>query len=455
MLSGSWPWVAVVGLAMVAQARLARTQFGSWLAPPAFFASLWVIFVASCLVVAPEYRIWPGVLWFFAMNCTVHLGAVLGSSLGMSAGKAPRGAAVRVPSARVMSIAIAGCVVLGLAAGEVLLRSAGQSVLVFASRERLTVMALGFSRLRYEQAGFREPTAFVFLSVFVYAGAYFSGMLFAVSRRPLHRAGALAIFVPALLIAATLTTRASILYCAINWVAGYLATIVWLGRARAYSRLSRKVIAGATIAALLAVAAYAGLQTLRSGAALKFDTSIEEALEYGLENAKAAYVGSLAAFSGWFARNWDTADAPAWGRYTFASTLQWFGARYRRFPDAQISPDPDAPVTNVYTIYRQFAEDFTLPGAGVLTFLIGLAGGWSYIAVGRGSLLALPPLVLFYQISLGSLTGFALRDTTLQVAFALLVCYVLATAGLRLPAAGKGRPALAPPPKRRHVGAAG
>ena len=76
----TWPLsAAVVGL-LILQTNLARNQLGSWLAPGAFFGLMWAVVGVLSLSIAPEFRIWPGILWVLFMSCTAHLGALLVSS---------------------------------------------------------------------------------------------------------------------------------------------------------------------------------------------------------------------------------------------------------------------------------------------------------------------------------------------------------------------------------------
>jgi len=76
-MDATWPASAAVGILMIVQAQLARRQLGGWLAPGALFCLTWTTATVSSLLIAPEYRIWPGVLWVFFMTCTAHLGGLL------------------------------------------------------------------------------------------------------------------------------------------------------------------------------------------------------------------------------------------------------------------------------------------------------------------------------------------------------------------------------------------
>lgn len=424
-MSDAWAYAAVVALLMGVQALIARLQFGSWLAPGAFFCAIWFAFVVSSLVAAPEYRIWPGVLWFFFMTCTVHVGALLTWDECRACRKTQRFPASRWdPQLRPLALLICMCVALGIAAVAVLLAYRGQSIVALFSPNVLAQIGLQYAILRYSGIGFREPIPYLLLNVLVYLGGLLSGAMFAVAPSRALKLLSWLIFLPGLAISMVLTTRASLLYLGMNWLSAYLACRICLEQSAAWFRLGART---ATLAVMLVVALiifYVALQAVRSGAVEKGEGTTQQAIEYGLANAKAAYIGSLTAFSIWFERDWDIGKPLFLGRYTFASLMQWLGYRFQRFEDAQISPDPDAPVTNVYTLYRQLGEDFSLPGSLLIMLAFGALGTVAFRQTRLGRSMYVVPLAVVYHITIGSLTGFSLRDSTLQLAMVMFLIYV-------------------------------
>ncbi|MGH7842297.1 MAG: O-antigen polymerase [Candidatus Binataceae bacterium] len=416
-----WTLALLVELLLVLQVVLATIQFRSWQAPGAFFALLWTIFVAACLIVAPEYKIWPGVIWFFLMSCVVQLGATAGKACVGSSSARSR---TRALSVRALRWGVSICTVLGIIGVEILLRSVGRGFSTLISPTDLFVTGIVFSYERYAVAGFREPAGFVALLTFIYFGAYLSGALFVVAERARTRAATMLIAVPALLVGLTLTTRGPLLVTAVNWAAAYLTISIWRGREKAFVLLDyrRSVAIGAAIVGLILV--YVGLQSIRNGDVIREHAKRESQVEWGLANAKSAFVGSLPAFSHWFEDKWDVGTPQTWGAYAFATDLQWLGVPSENFSEVPVSPDLDAPPTNMFTIYRIFAQDFGVPGSALFMLLFGILGGWAYESVKRGNLASAPFLIVFYQISFISLTGFGLRGTTLQGAFLLLIIFM-------------------------------
>ena len=415
----------MVEVLLLLQAWLATRSGRSWLAPGAFYAILWASFVGSSLILAPDYDIWPGVLWFFLMSVMVQIGAALG---GSSSRHDPRlfGKMRRnPPPTRALRRTIWLCIVLGVAGVEILLRSAGEGLTSLLNPEKVFLTGMVFSYLRYKSSAYREPTGFVFFTMLLYFAGCLAGVLFAVSHRLRDRLPAWLIFAPTLLIGITLTTRAPIIFVGINWASSYLATVIWGGQRGLRLRFGLKTTTRVSIIAAALVAVYVGLGEIRSGVALVPRADPHAAAQVGIATAKSAYIGSMAVFSRWFEQNWDRVPTPTMGEYTFASALQWLhpGKDYARFEEQEVSSDPNAPTTNVCTIYRVLGEDFTLPGSAILMLLFGILGGWAFKSVRYGAFHHVPYLAVYYQIAFVSLTGFSMRETTLQAALVLFLIF--------------------------------
>src|ERR1700688_4469655 len=98
-MEASWPASAAVAILMIAQAQLARRQLGGGLPPGALFCLIWTTATVASLLIAPEYRIWPGVLWVFFMTCTAHLGGMLVTAEPAALNEEEVDKAIRTPPA--------------------------------------------------------------------------------------------------------------------------------------------------------------------------------------------------------------------------------------------------------------------------------------------------------------------------------------------------------------------
>jgi len=78
-VAGNWLLLFIIGLLLLAFALFARVQQGSWLAPGAFFALYWAVFVLLTLIIAPDFDVRPeGLLWILFSVFAVYIGSVIG-----------------------------------------------------------------------------------------------------------------------------------------------------------------------------------------------------------------------------------------------------------------------------------------------------------------------------------------------------------------------------------------
>src|SRR5208282_2877279 len=100
----------------------------------------------------------------------------------------------------------------------------------------------------------------------------------------------------------------------------------------------------------------------------------DKAIAYSLSITKTHYVGYIASFSDWFSRNWDIWVPPEFGINSFHGPAGWlgYGVGAPRFDEVEILPGSDTTLTNVYSMFRHMALDWTLPGSAVFLFLMSL-----------------------------------------------------------------------------------
>jgi oligosaccharide repeat unit polymerase len=97
--------------------------------------------------------------------------------------------------------------------------------------------------------------------------------------------------------------------------------------------------------------------------------------------------GSPAAFADWYAHN-ESSD-PDWGARTFAGEFDLLQIKGRTVGMyLETSNVVSTEITNVYTLFRNLIEDFTLLGATVICACIGGLTGWIYIRTRENSSLS-------------------------------------------------------------------
>jgi len=434
----TWPLsAAVVGL-IILQASLARNQLGSWLAPGAFFGLMWAAVGVLSLSITPEFRIWPGILWILFMSCTAHLGGLLISSGESSSDRtsASEEVASQAPPLPLAIPLLLSSAILGTAGVLYLVSSSGRPLSALLSVSAVSAIASHFSGSRYSDPDYREPAAFLSLSVFIFLAGYLGGMIFARKGSRLEKLAAFSGVVPALLEMFVLGTRSSLVGFVINWIASWCAMRAYIGERRLW-RNWRRALTTMGLGLIALTGLYVTVQMVRMGTfaprRIPVSTQGEEVLlKYSLSAARVQFVGYAAAFSKWFGENWDVWQAPGLGRYGFDGPAGWLGYRVvRNFEQIDLSPNRSSALTNVFSMLFPMALDWTLPGSSIFFLVLSALASLAYVKVCRHNAGYIPLTVLYYEIAL-YVTGFALRSTVTDVAWVLFACYLWLVSGAEL-----------------------
>ena len=386
-------WAALLPAALLPLlALLARRQMGSWAAPGAFFALAWAGFIWAALLIAPDFHVFPVAIWVVAGGVVaVFLGALVGAGLWLA--PIPRTADPVPPLPGLRTVSIAGAL-LGLVGLLVLLRSLGQSPLLFFSPTELGALASKVASARYEEA-YVEP----FVTRLLMTGTYFSvlmgGCAAGLGRIRTRSFAAWGGLLPAIGITAVTTTRATVLFCLVLWCGAFLAGGLFVQRD--FGRLvTRRGLLWGGIALPLIVAGAALSQLSRYG--LGIDGTL-----YVLDRLRIWIVGFLAGFGTWLEQSGTTDLGTGGGAFTLAGAYNLLGIATRSlglFTDRVTIADGYE--VNIYTIFRSLLQDFGMLGGLLALMLFGAVGGAAYGGVRRGRLTWLPVLAIFYALILFS-----------------------------------------------------
>jgi len=371
------------------------------------------------------------------MSCTAHLGGLL-----ISTGERPpdrtsasEEVASQAPPLPLALPLLLASVILGTGGVVYLVSASGQPLRSFLTIRGASMIMTYFSGSRYSDPDYREPTVALILSVFIYFAGYLGGMIFATKGSPLERMAALSGVVPALLETFVLGARTDLISFVIIWIASWCATRAYLGERRVWRNWRRALtILGSGLIALTGL--YVTVQMTRVGTfvpgKIPVSTQSEELiLKYSVGAAKVQFVGYAAAFSIWFAENWDVWQAPGLGRYSFDGPVGWFGYKVVRNPEpinlAHYASASNSD-TNVFSVLRHMAFDWTLPGSSIFFLILSALASLAYVKVCGHEARYIPLVVLYYQIAL-YVTGFALRTTVTDVAWVLFAGYLWLVSG--------------------------
>jgi hypothetical protein len=393
-------------------AWFARRQQGSWLAPGAFFALAWALLPWMAILVAPDFYVWPPALWVIVIgSVAVVVGAIVGESLWAGGPVVAAAGPPALPGLRFLALAGAALGVIGVL---ILLRSLGQSPLIYFSPTQLAELGVRVAASRYKE-GYVEPLLVRLLTTGTYVAALLGGCWagLAPGRRGLAVWGG---FVPVVATAAITTARALVLFCLVLWIGAYLAAGVCSGR-ELRQLLPRRVLLWGGIAIPTLFAGAVVLQLTRYGLGL-------DGLLYVLDRLRIWIAGFLAGFAVWLHSASDTL-ASTDGAFTFAGLFNLLGISTRTIGlYADFVWVKDGYDSNIYTAFRGILQDFGIIGGALTAIACGAAAGIAYGGVRRGHLIWLPVLAMYYGFVLFSHITSILNYNTIilaWVAFALLI----------------------------------
>jgi oligosaccharide repeat unit polymerase len=407
----------------------ARMHTRTWTHPATIFPLVWTLHTLMPLLFAPELPIYSSGLWYIALAClAVQCGALL-------PGDQPRTPSPPFPAhllcgylhstaLRPLRIAALCSVPVGLLYGYLTMTPPGQSTGNLFSFDAIAALAAANSALRYTYTNYRPSLFTQFISSAVYLAPALGGIIYALRRTKYDTLISCATFVPAIAVAITQTTKATVLLSGVFWLATYIACTEYT-RNRPRTTM---VLAGALLAFLLVGCLLGGAEVLRSG-----DIPTVWAMSDALasERAQTAVLGDTVAFSHWYERSFDSDTQSTYGTLTFAGPADLLGLQIREAGvyTESVEVGTEGSESNVYTYLRGLIQDFTLFGALVVLFLAGLAGGWAYCAARAQSVAAMPVLASFHAFSIWYLVSIFSYNSLIVALAGLTVCWSLAIRG--------------------------
>jgi len=431
MTSENWVLSIIPSLLLLLLAWFARHQFGSWLFPSAFFGLYWALPLITSLILAPDFHFWPGAAWFILFfGWTVHVGTQLGWAIGNTNVKAIK----RNSQARTFELfwgreILVTCTALGFLSVLITLQSRGYPLSMLLHPDLIPRVSRDFSIARYSEF-YDPPLVARLLTAFVYLGSMIGGVWLGTGAEVPRRTRLLALlpFGPAGLLALIHTTRTSLLFPLIFFLATYFATLVLRQVNIGAGSVIRdpKKIAYASLLILAGVGIFIALQMLRDKLTLD-DISIT------LDKTRVSLLGTPSAFSQWLEREWLNGRELGWGAYSFAGVYDVLGIAERQqgiyVEGAYVGAGEWS--TNIYTVFRNLIDDFSLPCAIIVLFVIGVGAGFAHRKVSTGAYPSLFLLSLFYAFTLWSTVVSIFNYNSIILAWFIFFGY-LRLGGLRL-----------------------
>lgn len=391
-------------------ALLARIQDRSWVSPASLFALVWAAYIPTLLLFIPDAQPYlAGMLWILASMTAVWIGSAVAAAL-----IPPAGTRAVVPSPRFVNVLrklTRWPIVIGLADAGWLFAQRGFSLRDLFSFSALMLVS---AANRGEQYAGEADTPVLERLAFtaMYLGAMYGGTLFRLSDRRRDKVLAMGTLLVVILINTLHGSRFGSLYGGAFWLSAYLAAHVALAdpeRGVGAGFLLRFAMAGVMI-----VFAFSTLTMVVRYTVFAGDTTHPVAWSYMLADP----FGFVGAFGIWFGQSGFHADGPLWGARVFRRIAGLWGKNYPLYGVVDLGFS----TSNVYTVFRELIEDFTLYGSIALLALFGFAGRLAFGAAMRNdSRTSIAWLAIVYMFAFTSVASSAFGYTTLTLATLLFV----------------------------------
>lgn len=382
-------------------AIFARAMGRSWLEPGPFFALAWSIFTLVPLVMAPDYYVWAGGVWWILISAV----CVCCGDWVIGAGRRKNDAPVDHASLEARKVDLAAAapllvklivvlIVVGFFASIYAIFSSGFDMNVLSSSDFAT-MTEEISIDRYSGDTSAPGIISQILLIGVFSGPLLGGLVFATAGK-LKRYKYLSLFslVPALTLFAVQTTRFVFFAAALFWVSSYFASRIYLGRMTIFPKKSIILI---VVIPVVMVILFGVGQSLRGG---EMPDLSKITVNLATPAARSAIYGHISVFSQWFQEYWNQPQKPALGAYTFAGPFNQFAIQSRQqgLYSYAYEVEPRG-FSNIYTTFRGIIEDYTMQGSLVILFLVGMVASVSYDHLLDGRKIFLPILVTYYSFT--------------------------------------------------------
>jgi oligosaccharide repeat unit polymerase len=404
----------IVSAMIIITAILIRNK-KNLLSPAVIIFLVWTMLISSIYFFIPSYDLHSlSLLWILLSLCLFLLGFLPKIQF-----KKYKNSEIPFRFIKQTRLILLTFIVVGFLSPITLIVNAGYDLLSIFNYETLTRIGNYYSVLRYGEEGYREPLLHTFFTLFVFSGSFLGGFIAAFHyKNKFWIIISLFSLFPALLITLILTTKATFLFAGSFWLSSYLSSLLYINREK-QSILDFNNIKKMLLLLLFAVLAYSLGHIIRLG-------NISRGIDTLFTNISTAFLGSTAAFSKWFTSNDSNMLIPiGYGVRTFNGPFSLlFDISLPRFDPTFIGQGLIYQDTTIHTLFRELIYDFSILGALIIMFLLGVISKYSYTSVYKGKFKGIPLLSLIYVILLISFIGSPFKYNTIILSWVFFYLYI-------------------------------
>lgn len=421
----NWVVAALPMILLLLIAIFMRGICKNWLEPGAFFPLVVSVYFLAPIIIVPYYYVSPIALWWVFLSTLAFIcGSLivnLKSSYITGCDKLKRvtisdNIISLFPRLRTLTIF---STMLGCTAALAFILFFNRNIGTIFQLHQLMETGAEVSKLRY--TGYYNPPVYLqLLLIFVYLSPMLGGIEFSVREKRVDILLSIASLIPSILIFLIHTTRAAAYIGIILWVASYFTVSVYALRGKGIRLFTKKKIIVFLSLALVILVLFLFGEIARKREIPSLEAFYET---INLPRTRSTLFGHVTAYSVWFQDQLLEEVSPALGAFTFGGIFDTLGIRERRqgLYYERVSTEGYS-TTNIYTIYRGFIEDFTMPGSLVFLFALGIFSSLLFLKVSSRHLVAVPFLILLYAFLSWPIVSI-LNYSSIIFAFIILIIY--------------------------------
>jgi oligosaccharide repeat unit polymerase len=329
---------------------------------------LWLVLCALNVTFRPEYLVGPGGMWIILLFVVCFgLGSVVSKALAINYEYSNTAASIEYfPYLRIITLVLA---LIGSLAVVLIIVDHFDNIKTLDLSDAIRYVAQTESGRRYH--GIKRPMSFSLLNAALFSSTLFGGLLFS-EQRPKSKTLAFLPIVIAIIYSIVTTAKAGAIQSGIMWLSAYISGTLYFQDRKNEEREKRNIYLLIGILVLSSIILML-TQPLRYGNSSSFEL---------LWNGFESYIlGGLPPFTSWAHSTMLLNLSPDLGKWTFPGLFEVLGIGKRLpgiYGDAFVIGHYNS---NLYSAFRGLIQDFTLPGALILTFGLGIVTDRSYRSV--------------------------------------------------------------------------
>jgi len=416
--------ILTIAFAMWLVALLARVQDQSWTSPSSIFALIWAAYIPTLLFFVDDAQVYvKGMIWILVSVLAVAAGSAIAGTI--SPGFASKSVVASPRTASLLTkLTVIGIFVGLLDAGWLFVARGVALGDIFSFKALMLVSAANRGEA---YAGELETPVFERVAfTMIYLGTLYGGVLFKLSKRRSDKVIAIFALLVLILINTLHGSRFGSIYGGAFWLSAYLAATVALAnpvRNTGSAFLIRFALAGILIVFVFSIL------TMTVRYELFADNP---AARVGWAYMLSDPFGFIAAFGVWFNESGMHDSAPMYGARVFRRIAGLWGKSYPLYGPVDVGFN----ASNVYTIFRELIDDFTLWGSLEMLLFYGFAARMVFWRTTlRVSRVGLPLLAIAYIFAFTGVASSAFAYTTITAALIMFVASFLFLPPVSLPTA--------------------